>query len=80
MENSKELGSFVRLMETLQPKDQTVLFLRYGRVFLGEQRPMSYAEIGRRLGVSSGMVKTMIKKALRRVRHDARSKWTSEFL
>lgn len=80
MENSKELASFVRLMETLKPEDQTVLLLRYGRLLLGEEWPMKYAEIGRRIEVSPGRVKIMIKKALRRARHEGRSKWASEFL
>lgn len=80
MENSKELESFVRLMETLQPRDQTALLLRYGRVLLGEERPMSYAEIGRRIEVSPGRVKTQIRKALRKARHVTRSQWAREFL
>lgn len=77
---SKEVESFIQLMDTLKPEDQTALLLRYGRLVLGEEQPMSYAEIGRRLQISPGRVKTRIKKAQRRARHDVRSKYTSAFL
>ncbi len=80
MEDPKELKALVILVTSLAPQEQAVLLLRYGRLLLGEEKPLSYAKIGSRLGMSSDKVKTRLRKALRKVRHTTRSKWASEFL
>jgi RNA polymerase sigma factor (sigma-70 family) len=57
---SEEKAKAVRLLEELDPREAQVLRLHYG---LGEKRPLSLKEIGKRLGLT--------RERIRQIRRDA---------
>lgn len=56
---SEKLYKFIK--EILSPREQSILFMRYG---LGGQRPLPQREVAKRLGISRSYVSRIEKKAI----------------
>lgn len=66
-----------RILKTLTEREETVLRLRFG---IGDGRQRTLEEVGNRFGVTRERVRQIETKALRKMRHPARSKKLRDFL
>lgn len=66
-----------RQMECLQPREQTILVLRFG---LNGQNPHTLEEVGKKMGVTRERIRQIELKALRKLRHPKRSRCLREFI
>ena len=65
------------VLNTLTPREKDVLRLRYG---LEDGRERTLEEIGKSFGVTRERIRQIETKALRKLRHPARSKKLKDFL
>ncbi|HLE14104.1 MAG TPA: sigma-70 family RNA polymerase sigma factor [Anaerolineales bacterium] len=65
------------VLSTLSPREARVLKLRFG---LGEDRPYTLEEVGRKFGLTRERIRQIEGKALRRLRHPRRSRRLREYL
>lgn len=65
------------VLETLAPREQLVLRLRFG---LGGKEPQTAEAVGRKLGVSRQRIYEIESKTLRKLRHPSRSRKLKDFL
>ena len=65
------------LLDTMKPKEQRVLRLRYG---IGDGRQRTLEEIGKEFNVTRERIRQIEAKALSRLRHPSKSKLLKEFL
>jgi RNA polymerase primary sigma factor len=65
------------VLATLSPREARVLKLRFG---LGEDRPYTLEEVGRKFGLTRERIRQIEGKALRRLRHPRRSRRLREYL
>jgi RNA polymerase primary sigma factor len=70
-------GQIEEVIEILPPREKRILELSFG--LLGE-RALTHEEIGRRFGVTRGRIRQIQAKALRKLRHPARSKELRDYL
>jgi RNA polymerase primary sigma factor len=66
------------ILGTLTPRERRVLQLRFGLEVGGQQRTLE--EVGKRLGVTRERIRQIEAKALRKLRHPARSSRLSDFI
>lgn len=66
-----------RQMECLQPREQTILVLRFG---LNRKSPHTLEEVGKRMGVTGERIRQIESKALRKLRNPKRNRCLSEFI
>lgn len=76
---SQELlkGHIDEVLETLNPREQRVLALRFG---LRDGRTRTLEEVGREFGVTRERIRQIEAKALRKLRHPSRSKRLRDYL
>ena len=67
----------LEVMDTLTPREQKVLRLRYG---LDDGRTRTLEEVGREFNVTRERIRQIEAKALRKLRHPSRSKRLKDFL
>jgi len=67
----------VGVLNTLTPREQRVLMLRYG---LGDGRPRTLEEVGKEFNVTRERIRQIEAKALRKLRNPSRSKRLRDFL
>ena len=67
----------VGLLNTLTPREEKVLRLRYG---LDDGRPRTLEEVGREFNVTRERIRQIEAKALRKLRHPSRSKKLKDFV
>jgi RNA polymerase primary sigma factor len=65
------------VLDTLTPRERRVLQLRFGLIG-GHQRTLE--EVGKRFGVTRERIRQIESKALRKLRHPARSGRLSDFI
>ncbi|MBI5140894.1 MAG: RNA polymerase sigma factor RpoD [Nitrospirae bacterium] len=66
-----------RVLRTLTPKEERVLRKRFG---IGEEDAATLEEVGQEFEVTRERIRQIESKALRKLRHPARSKWLRSFL
>ena len=60
-----------KILESLNPREQEVIKLRYG---LGGKNPMTLEDVGKKFGVTRERVRQIEGKALRKLKHPSRGK------
>ena len=65
------------MLETLTPREASVLRLRFG---LEDGRPRTLEEVGKEFNVTRERIRQIEAKALRKLRHPTRSKKLKDFL
>lgn len=65
------------VLATLSPREARVLRLRFG---LGEDRPYTLEEVGRKFGLTRERIRQIEGNALRRLRHPKRAKLLQDYL
>jgi RNA polymerase primary sigma factor len=66
MVDSDLMDSVIRALETLNPREQQILRMRFG---IGEREARTLAEIGREFGLSRERIRQLQALALRKLRH-----------
>jgi len=66
-----------RALETLSPREADVVKLYYG---IGDQQSMTLAEIGLTFDLTRERVRQIREKAIRKLRHNSRSKMLKTYL
>ena len=64
-------------METLAPREQRVLILRFG---LEDERSRTLEEVGREFGLTRECIRQIEAKALRKLRHPSRSHQLKDYV
>ncbi len=67
----------IGVLDTLTPREQKVLRLRYG---IDDGRPRTLEEVGKEFNVTRERIRQIEAKALRKLRHPSRSKRLRDFL
>ena len=67
----------VSVLDTLPPREEKVLRLRYG---IDDGRPRTLEEVGKEFNVTRERIRQIEAKALRKLRHPSRSKKLKEYL
>ncbi len=67
----------VEVLETLTPKEQQVLRLRYG---IDDGRPRTLEEVGKEFNVTRERIRQIEAKALRKMKHSSRAKKLVDFM
>jgi RNA polymerase primary sigma factor len=70
-------GHINEVLETLNPREQKVLELRFG---LRDGRTRTLEEVGKEFGVTRERIRQIEAKALRKLRHPSRSKRLRDYL
>ena len=65
------------MLDTLTPREEMVLRLRYG---LEDGHPRTLEEVGKEFGVTRERIRQIEAKALRKLRHPSRSKKLKEYM
>lgn len=66
-----------RVLCTLSPKEEMVIRKRFG---IGEDSPHTLEEVGQEFDVTRERIRQIEVKAIRKLKHPARSKWLRDFL
>lgn len=66
-----------RILCTLSPKEEMVIRKRFG---IGEDSPHTLEEVGQEFDVTRERIRQIEVKAIRKLKHPARSKWLRDFL
>lgn len=66
-----------KILESLNPREQEVIKLRYG---LGGKNPMTLEDVGKKFGVTRERVRQIEGKALRKLKHPSRGKRIKDYL
>lgn len=66
-----------KVLCTLSPKEEMVIRKRFG---LGEDSPHTLEEVGQEFDVTRERIRQIEVKAIRKLKHPARSKWLRDFL
>lgn len=66
-----------RVLCTLSPKEEMVIRKRFG---IGEESPHTLEEVGQEFDVTRERIRQIEVKAIRKLKHPARSKWLRDFL
>jgi len=66
-----------RILQTLSPKEERVIRKRFG---IGEEAAATLEEVGAEFDVTRERIRQIESKALRKLKHPARSKWIRSFL
>jgi RNA polymerase primary sigma factor len=66
-----------RALCTLSPKEEMVIRKRFG---IGEDSPRTLEEVGQEFDVTRERIRQIEVKAIRKLKHPARSKWLRDFL
>lgn len=66
-----------KILESLKPREQEVIKLRYG---LGGKNPMTLEDVGKKFGVTRERVRQIEGKALRKLKHPSRGKRIKDYL
>ncbi|MDA9364848.1 RNA polymerase subunit sigma, partial [Flavobacteriaceae bacterium] len=66
-----------RALDTLSPREADVIKLFYG---IGEQPPMTLAEIGLTFDLTRERVRQIREKAIRKLRHSSKNKLLKTYL
>lgn len=69
--------SLIEVLETLTPREQEVLILRFG---LNNDKPKTLEEVGQVFDLTRERIRQIEAKALRKLRHPSRSKKIKDFL
>ncbi|MCD8286108.1 MAG: RNA polymerase sigma factor RpoD [Clostridia bacterium] len=69
--------TLLRVLNTLTPREEKVLRLRYG---VDDGRPRTLEEVGREFNVTRERIRQIEAKALRKLRHPSRSKQLRDYL
>ncbi|MCD8307985.1 MAG: RNA polymerase sigma factor RpoD [Clostridia bacterium] len=69
--------TLLRVLNTLTPREEKVLRLRYG---VDDGRPRTLEEVGREFNVTRERIRQIEAKALRKLRHPSRSKQLKDYL
>lgn len=77
VENVMLKEHLIRVLDTLTPREEKVLRLRYG---LDDGRPRTLEEVGKEFNVTRERIRQIEAKALRKLRHPSRSKRLRDFL
>ena len=77
VENVMLKEHLIRVLDTLTPREEKVLRLRYG---LDDGRPRTLEEVGKEFNVTRERIRQIEAKALRKRRHPSRSKRLRDFL
>ena len=67
----------LEILDTLTPREEKVLRLRYG---LDDGKPRTLEEVGKEFNVTRERIRQIEAKALRKLRHPTRSKRLKEFI
>ncbi|MBQ3495540.1 MAG: RNA polymerase sigma factor RpoD [Clostridia bacterium] len=77
VENTMLKEHLITVLDTLTPREEKVLRLRYG---LDDGRPRTLEEVGKAFNVTRERIRQIEAKALRKLRHPSRSKRLRDFL
>ena len=77
IENTMLKEHLITVLDTLTPREEKVLRLRYG---LDDGRPRTLEEVGKAFNVTRERIRQIEAKALRKLRHPSRSKRLRDFL
>ncbi|MBO5285639.1 MAG: RNA polymerase sigma factor RpoD [Clostridia bacterium] len=77
VDNLALIEQLVGLLNTLTPREEKVLRLRYG---LDDGRPRTLEEVGKEFNVTRERIRQIEAKALRKLRHPSRSKKLKDFV
>lgn len=77
VETSMLKEQLISVLDTLTPREEKVLRLRYG---IDDGRPRTLEEVGKEFNVTRERIRQIEAKALRKLRHPSRSKRLKDFL
>lgn len=77
VETSMLKEQLIGVLDTLTPREEKVLRLRYG---IDDGRPRTLEEVGKEFNVTRERIRQIEAKALRKLRHPSRSKKLKDFL
>lgn len=66
-----------RVLDTLNPKEAKIIRKRYG---IGEDAPLTLEELGQEFEVTRERIRQIEVKAIRKLKHPARSRWLRTFI
>ncbi|MCX8031565.1 MAG: sigma-70 family RNA polymerase sigma factor [Thermodesulfovibrionales bacterium] len=66
-----------KVLSSLNPKEELVIRKRYG---IGNNTPLTLEEVGRECNLTRERIRQIEKKALKKLRHPAKSSWLKVFL
>ena len=77
MAQEKLKRQLISVLDTLTPREEKVIRLRYG---IDDSRPRTLEEVGKEFNVTRERIRQIEAKALRKLRHPSRSKRLKEYL